>query len=230
MNLTSSFLRTMVMGGVVAVLSAGPAAAGTVIFSDLVNPPQCSIGWTVSGPTSPPGEIELAQSFNTDGLGPTTVGCVEAAFGFIQNGTVQLGLYACDGAGCPGALIACLPHTAGSSSAFGLPATLTTYTAPPSTVLAGCTQYWVVASTCSNAFFEWDWNNCGTVGRDACSQTGPGGPWHSNGVVLLGAFQVNAAPAAGGAPEIDSDCATIPLALLAGAAIVAFDRRTRRSG
>lgn len=173
-----------------------PAAAGT-IFDDFGpgNSYNCCNGWTVSGPSSPPGQFISANQF-TAGGGGGTVSQIDLAIGLVVgSGTGTVSLYTVSG-GVPGSLLGSWAYTAHQS--FGNCCAIESITVSGGPTLVGGTDYFLVLTADGSTWNAWNLNDQGATGLDLFSRDN-GNSWNSNGIQSLGAFRILSGDA--GVPE-----------------------------
>lgn len=172
-----------------------PAAAGT-IFNDFGagNSYNCCTGWTVSGPSSPPGQFISANQFVAGG-GGGTVSQIDLGIGLVVgNGTGTASLYTVS-SGLPGTLLGSWNYTA--QQAFGGCCAISTINIAGGPTLSNGVSYYLVITGDSSNWNAWNLNDQGATGIDLFSNDGHN--WNNNGVQSLGAFRILSGQ--GGVPE-----------------------------
>jgi hypothetical protein len=172
-----------------------PAAAGT-IFDDFAagNSYNCCNGWTVSGPSSPPGQFVSANEFVAGG-GGGTVSQIDIAIGVVVgSGAGTVSLYTVSG-GLPGGLLGSWNYTAHQS--FGNCCAFETINIAGGPSLTDGTSYFLVVTANGSTWNAWNQNSVGATGEDLFSQDGT--HWTDNGIQTLGTFRILSGQ--GGVPE-----------------------------
>jgi len=167
-------------------LASLPAAAGT-IFDDFGpgNSYNCCTGWTVSGPTSPPGQFISANEFTAGSSG--MVNEIDLAIGLVVgDGAGTVALYTVNG-GVPGTLLGSWNYVA--HQPFGNCCAIETINISGGPTLSAGTSYFMVVSADSPTWNAWNWNSTGAVGEDLFSNDN-GQSWHDNGIQSIGAFRI----------------------------------------
>lgn len=173
-----------------------PAAAGT-IFDDFAagNSYNCCTGWTVSGPTAPPGQFISANEFMAGASG--SVSEIDLAIGMVTgSGTGTVALYTVGGGGNPGTLLGSWSYTA--HQVFGNCCAIETISINGGPSLTQGTSYFMVLSGNGSNWNAWNWNNVNATGDDRFSNDN-GNSWTDNGIQPLGTFRILSGQ--GGVPE-----------------------------
>lgn len=163
-----------------------PAAAGT-IFDDFSagNSYNCCNGWTVSGPSSPPGQFISANQFTAGSSG--TVNEIDLAVGLVVgSGAGTVSLYTVSG-GLPGTLLGSWNYTA--HQPFGNCCAIEQVNIAGGPSLTNGTAYYMVLTATGSTWNAWNQNTEGATGIDLFSTDG-GNSWNNNGIQTLGAFRV----------------------------------------
>ncbi len=167
-------------------LTSLPAAAGT-IFDDFGpgNNYNCCTGWTVSGPSSPPGQFIAANEFTAGASG--MVNEIDLAIGLVVgDGSGTAALYTVSG-GLPGTLLGSWGFTA--HQPFGNCCAIETINISGGPSLTAGTSYFLVLSADSTTWDAWNLNTTGATGIDLFS-TDNGQSWFNNGIQTLGTFRI----------------------------------------
>ncbi len=178
---------TLLALAVICIISI-PAAADT-IFNDFNtgNGYNCCTGWTVAGPTSPPGQFISANEFTAGVSAQVTE--IDLAIGkVVGDGGGTAALYTVGGNGLPGSLLGSWSFVAHQT--FGNCCAIeqiTNISGGPN--LTQATQYYMILSADSPTWDAWNENTVGAMGRDLFSQDNMQ-TWTDNGTQTLGTFSI----------------------------------------
>jgi len=148
-----------------------------------------STGWTISGPTSAPGNFDQGEQFTAGATG--SVSTIRLA---LQNvlGANQYIVALYDDAGDAVGNLMMAWSGVGAMGAFGSSSILTLTNPFPSVSLTNGNKYWLIASAADDAWNAWMFNDQGGMGNHAFSADD--GATYGYTTQNQGAFEVNVVP------------------------------------
>lgn len=165
-----------------------PASAG-IIFDDFAagDTYNCCVGWTVSGPSSLPGQFISANQFVVGGGGGLVTEIDLGVSVVTGTGNGVVAIYTVDGNGNPGTFLGGGNFTAHQQTGQCC-AVETVNIANGPTLTDGVTYYMVLAAD-DVTWDVWDLNTVGATGIDKFSNDN-GNSWFDNGPQTLGTFRI----------------------------------------